>query len=124
MTEEKLSKAQRDVLSLNKRVLIRGVLKHSVNIYDEDSLQDGLEFIIPSSLWSKQEDFIYSNIYGGKNIDIEPLNAAVYNYFIMAHTVYTEDEDDEVHFYYSAKDFSLVKVLYYRESDILERVWQ
>ncbi|MFW6029770.1 MAG: hypothetical protein ACOCRO_05895 [Halanaerobiales bacterium] len=124
MAEEKLSKVQRDVLSLNKRVLVRGVLKHSVNVYDEDSLQDGLEFIIPSDLWSNQEDFIYSNIYRGKNIGIEPLNTTIYKYFIMVYTVYTEDEDDEVYFYYSTKDFSLVKILYFKESDTLETIWQ
>ncbi|MFW6047349.1 MAG: hypothetical protein ACOCP4_06165 [Candidatus Woesearchaeota archaeon] len=124
MTEEKLSEAQKDVLSLNRRLLIRGVLKHSVNVYDDDSLQDKWEFIIPSGMWSKQEDFIHNDIYGGKIIDVEPLKIVSHDYFIMAHTVYTEDETDEVHFCYGAKDFSLVKVLYYRESDILERIWQ
>ena len=122
---KKISDEQRDALSFSKRLLIRGILKHNVNIYSGNSLQDGLQFIIPSGLWSKQEDFIFSKIYQGRNIEPEILNTVIIeDYFIMAYTVYTEEDDDEVHFLYNAKDFSLEEVKFYRESDILEEVWR
>ena len=125
MNKTKLSDAQIDQLSFNKKSLIRGVLKHGVNVYNEKSLKQNIDYIFPVFLGSKQEDFIYSKIYKGKNIEIELINVAFRgDYFIMAYNIFTDkDEDDEVHFLYDAKDFSFQEVLYYEEADKLKGIW-
>lgn len=124
MKKEKLSKAQIDQLSFSKKTLIKSILKYNINIYNENSLGKNLEFIIPALLGGKQEDFIYSKIYKGKNVEPELINVALRDdHFIMAYNVFTDDEDDEVHFLYDAKDFSFQEILYYEEADKLEGIW-
>ena len=122
---KRINSVQRDALSFNKRLLIKGILKYNVNIYSENSIQENYEHIIPDVLWSKQEKFIFSKIYQDENIDIEPLNVGIIgDSLIIAYTIYTKEEDDEIHFYYNSKDFSFEKILYFKESDTLEEVWQ
>ena len=124
MDKIKLSKAQIDQLSFGKRTLIKGVLKYNVNVYDENSLQQNIDYIFPAFLGSNQEDFIYSKIYKGKNVEIELINVAFRgDYFIMAYNIYTDREDDEVHFLYDARDFSFIEVRYFEGADELEGVW-
>jgi hypothetical protein len=125
MKKVKLSDAQIDQLSFDKKTLIKGILSNNVNIYNDDSLQDKLKFIMPNKLEGRQEDFIFSMIYKGKNIEPDFINIALREPFvILAYSVFTDrDEEDEVHFLYNVKDFSFHEVRYYKESDELEGIW-
>lgn len=129
MRKEKLNKAQIDKLSFERRTLIKSILKYNINIYNENSLENNLERILPVKFITGGlgvgEAFIINIIYKGKNVEPELINVALRDdYFIIAYDVFTDgDEEDEVHFLYSAKDFSFKEVRYFKEADELEGVW-
>ena len=124
--KEKLTNKQRNELSFNKRVIIKLVMKHNMNVLDEDVLKYNLDFIIPVSLGRSQKHFIYKKIYEDKDVDLTLQTSFLLDkHFVIVYTISIEDaDDDEVHFIYDAKNFDFQKIEYYTNTENLEKVWQ
>ena len=120
-----LTNKQKSELSFDKRMIIKLVIKHGINVLDENSLKYNLDFIISTSLGSAQKHFIYKEIYKSKDVDLKLQTSFILdNYFVVVYVVEIDDADnDEIHFIYSAKNFDFKRIEYYTNTENLEKVW-